>query len=401
MAPLARYANRLWPAVRCRIQMMICSIASPLDGYTSALIDARRLSLAIFVIFAFSTYLFLEEQSRRVRVLDMIFFDHVLETIQKFGSVTALPKDAKVTSPDFVSLANSAVLPAIEVTASKSMRSMEGISTSITNCDVNFYKLRLKEKPTNALTDLLDIPLVPVGDRHVLIEFPFLCNIFDKKETIYALVGQFRLVLPEETELGTVYDNGEGFRRYESLSSIKSRILRIAQNETGKYYNDGQVKVAISKLLEVTENVPSVFGVSLPARLTGIILPVALALVSFTFYHRARRIIDNMDSVWIIMHAKGILEIIVASGWKMVIVSSPVVVYLTASLYLSPSAELQGSIDVRAKQSFSTNSVGIDSADLWLGGLQNSYVLFLCLLSLILNVIALTAISRVKNIHTG
>lgn len=393
MTHILQNAKRLATSIGNGIRTKVNLVTSPVDGYASALVEARRLSLIICVILALSTYLFLEEQNRRLRVLDLIFFDHVFETIEKFDSISKVFQNKTITSPDYGSLSKSHVLPAIKVTASETMEPIAGVSTSIANCEVKFYKLKLTAKQIDALTDRVNIALAPHGDRHVLIEFPFLCNIFGKGETLYALVGRYKF--SDKIEVGTIYDSGESFRRYASLSDIKSRILRMAQNETGKYYKDNEIKNAISKLLEVTENVPSIFGVSLPARVAGILLPIALALVSFAFYHRARRIIDNMETVWILVHAKGLLEVTMSIGWKVAIILSPIAVYLTASLYLSPSAELQGSIDVLAKQTTSTNSVSLVSVDVWLSGLRNTYVFLLCLLSLALNALALTSIYRI------
>ena len=297
-----------------------------------------------------------------------------------------------------MSLTPSVLLPAIEVKASERMDQISGVSTFIANCEVNYYKLTLNnEKPLGAATDRNEIPLLPLGEKHILIEFPFVCNVFGKDETIYAMIGQYKNRISEKTTAAAIYDDGEGGKRYMSLSEIKAKVLRLAQNETGQYFRDDQIDEAMLKLLRVTENVPHILGISLPAKATGISLPAALVLLAFAFYHRTRRIVDNNETVWVMMHANGALENGVSILWKAVLLLAPAVVYLTASLYLSPSPELRGAVEMIGEQRASTTATSITSKEVWLSGIENSHVILLCSLSLALCLFGLISIRKVAN----
>ncbi len=62
--------------------------------------------------------------------MDMVFFEHVLVTMEKYNSVSAELKNNGIKPPNFISLSDSAVVSAIDVIASEDMQPIAGMSTS-------------------------------------------------------------------------------------------------------------------------------------------------------------------------------------------------------------------------------------------------------------------------------
>ena len=262
----------------------------------------------------------------------------------------------------------------------------------------------MKKELIDGLTDRIHLPLEPTDRSYLLIEFPINCNIFNSHEIIYALIGQFNFALREKKEIGVLYDKQinllDGrFPLYRSYSDARNQLLRIVQNETGIYYSPEKYKTAISALLAVTQKIPVVFGISLSARLTVLALPLVLVFLAFSFYHRVRRIRDKKEMAWPIIHSEGVIENTLSILLRTILVLTSVMLYLTVSLYVSPSAELQGGIDVFEAQVYSTDPVNISSVDTWLAGTKNVYglfALFMCLVSLACISFSLIVIKKIK-----
>ena len=381
-------------------------LTSPASSYASSITDARRFSVLIALLCVISGYLFIVEIERRTRLTEIILYDEILSAIENFSQYSS---ENATTNVDQASLATSQVLNQLNLLDVRTSEpEITTISGSVRSCDINYY--RVNPEPKNqyliGLTDRQSVPITLVED-HLLIEFTLSCNIFHQEDAFYALIGKFRLALaPQGTEstFGALYDRrsdeesiGAGSPFYATESDVRNRLLRLATNVTGKYYAPINYELAIIDLLSEVQGSPTILGIVLPAKWTVIFLPIALAILSFSLYHRIRRIEDTNESIWIVIHVEGTLERIVAVFWKILLLVSSLMVYLTASLYNHPSAELRGESDYFMEQSFSTEAVGMFSRDLWLGGTNSIYVVAMCLISLFFIILSFLVLRNLRS----
>ena len=311
-------------------------VTTPLQRSEFALSEARRFAFLICVILAIASYLFFEENTRRLRVLDIVLYDHVLASIDAFNR-SPISSDY-VTSIHLVD-SYSDIVESIDMKGAITIAPIRSVSSFSVSCHVYVYRLSLKESPI-AIEGLGPLRLAPTGNSHTLLSFPADCNIFNRNAPIYALVGDFYIPgYAEDPTMGAIYEDGTGDIHFAAHTALLDYVLRSTQRVTGKYYRKEEYRDAISRLLEISENAPVVLGMSFPAQLTALLLPLSLTLVSFAFYHRVRRIGNKGEAAWVMLHRVGTLEKLVSGLWMVALIMSSVAVYVTANTYLQAGVE--------------------------------------------------------------
>ena len=377
------------------IQGVINRLAAPLQSCEHALVEARRISLSVCVLAAFSVSLLYEEADRRSRLDDVRFYDEAL-SLMGDRSVSVL-QECNINQ---AGIAESKVLDAIteQLTAVNcAIPQTSTITGSVSSCEAKLYKVEVEDAVVGALTDRQTIPLSLVQGLYTLIEFRSGC--FVGQGPRYALVGKFRH-RNDRSEIGVMYDGVgqptflehvmEPF--YSSEAQFRDKLLRTARDVTGKYYKPGDHTAATLDLVLDTQDAPSFFGISFPKSLMVFGLPVILLALAFSFCHRARRV-DLADAAWIVTHARGPVEVCGSFLWQLTMVSAPVSVFLAVIFDRSPSSELQGNVDVLMDQRYSEQQLS-PLLDMWLLGAKNVYVTSMCLMSLTLILMGLYALLR-------
>ena len=388
------------------------SLTEPVQSYESSGEDARRFALGICVVLAVAGYLFVEERSRRDRLADVVFYDHVLHAIDYVRTTPSLPEGPQTYIERF-GVETSPILERVTAIHELARDTVSTVTGGVTRCEVEFYRASAHGGVV-AGSDRDSTAWAFSGDHqdYLLLSFPSLCNVFTQDEPLFALIGKFSLAIdskeyiPDKAEVAVIYewhgDPPNGPRRtgspptlfHRSMADARNQLLRIAQNATGRYYIPDRYREAIAALSTSIQDAPTVMGVSLPPLITVLALPLVLCVLSFALYHRVRRLNNDKRAAWVLVTHAGLVETTVARIWTFVLVVAPVVVYLTSSLYLGAQPELRGDVQYIFDQNYSTERVTLLSVDLWAAGLRSPYVLSMCALSGILIVLSLVVLSK-------
>ena len=242
----------------------------------------------------------------------------------------------------------------------------------------------------------------PVSNRNQLLLLKFEPTCIETGETNdrYVLIGNFVRVPSGSVEAGMLSNEHDSDIIFFSKTDVKDELLRTAQQELGKYYIREKYRDAITDLLGIAKQVPIVYGMKLPSKLIALLLPSGLLVLSFLFYHRARRIGSGMDEPWTIIHVEGVSEKFASLLWRVSLVFASPTVYLTSSLYLVPqTTHAAGENSVPRILLFSEFNVSSLTRVLSFG-VENSYVLAISALALMIITLSIIVLKRVKNANS-
>ena len=383
-------------------------LVAPVPDYESSTEDARRFALLICIVFAVAGYLFVEESNRRDRLANIVFYDHILHAMEHFDS--AMSSNGDVYRPR-LSQTPSPILEHLDSTVHEvPSDTISTVTGSVTQCEVEYYRVSATGGVV-AGSDRAQTAWAFAGE-YLLVFFPFQCNALNQPEPTYALIGDFSLAVdnteyrPDNADRLVIHDwygeypagpapaGSSPLLFYHNFSSARSRLLRIAQNTAGRYYAPEHYRDAIVDLSTAIQEAPTVLGVSLPPMMTVLALPLVLFMLSFSFYHRVRRIRNNGRAAWVLVTHTGFIETTASVLWKATLVLAVIMVYLTASLYIGARPELEGDIPYIWDQNASTESVNILNASLWVAGVRNLYIVSMCALSLAVIILGLVVMKR-------
>ena len=399
-----------------RFQTGVQDLTSPLGRYESAASDGRRICFFIGVIFAVAFYLFVEEVNRRSRLANLVFYDEVLHAMDHMTKNNSLSIDEYDTNINQASLAEDSLLlkrlldkeepnrvKIMQVDKGKPLDTdTSAVTSAVRSCEPAYYVLKVKESLILGAGTDRESSMWTLSGTQWLLEFGISCNILSQGRVIYALVGRSAKQNTEQTDnlpFGVFYDwhDATGPKLfYRTRSAFRNEMLRRARNITGRYYEPKDYRKAIIELLTMTTGVPRVIGMALPVKSLVLVLPVALFLLTFAFYHRARRIQNHRNTAWVIVSPQRIIETVATVVWKGIILAANFMVYLTASLYVSASAELQGDTIYLDQQQYSTELVSLFNLDLWVPGIWSFYLIPTCLFSLLLTGLGLVALRKTE-----
>ena len=386
-------------SVMARVRSSLLRLTSPRPGYKTSVADTRRFALLICLVFLAAAYVFLEEKTRRERLSVVVFYDEILHALDHVATHPALPE----TNLSQVDLFNFSPLPdvsenpyryetplsrAVTILASRDGYRLDTVSAAFRNCVITRAKVKASDALIEAFAyeDVLNGGNLEPTDWHLLLGFPAPCSA-DGNNPSYAMVGLFRPLNRPEAELGVLFDYHDSLF-YGSHLGMRLRLLRIARDATGRSYASEDYPTAVSNLLTIAQSGPVLFGMPLPVREAVLALPVAVVLLAVSFYHRARRIMNGNESTWILLHAEGMIEKTVAMLWKMTLLLSSVMVFLAVDIHFSPSAEYQ---PIRLFY-LTPDPAGIARPNPLPDGLQRGYAFAMCLLSLTIVLLGLTAL---------
>ena len=386
-------------------------LIEPVQGYESSGEDARRFALGICVVLAIAGYLFAEESSRRNRLADVVFYDHILHAMDHVGH-ESLPDGLKTDISRF-GIVVSPILKKVTEIYEIENDTISTVTGGVVRCEVELYRVAAHGGVVaGSDRDNSSWALAGEHEDYLLLSFPSLCNVFGQNQELFALVGSFSLATagpkytPDSAETAVVYDwHGDLparprapddapmlFRR--SVADARSQLLRIAQNVTGRYYVPTDYKNAIAVLSTSIQEAPTLMGISLPPAMTVLALPVVVCVLSFALYHRVRRLNNDKKVAWVMVTHRGLVETVMSGIWKAALLVTPVVVYVTSGLYVGAQPELRGDVQYIFDQSYSTERVRLLSRDLWFGGVRSPYIVSTCGLALALVVLSLIVLNR-------
>ena len=138
--------------------------------------------------------------------------------------------------------------------------------------------------------------------------------------------------------LGRSFSVAADSLRTLELEDIRADLLQITRVETGKVYPVDKLEEAFSNLYEQKLKNPSILGFTMNSTTAALFLPLALFFITFSFWHRLRRIPDNLSKVsvppWIMLNPKGPFEFIAAIAWAILLIGAVFPVLWVGWMYI-------------------------------------------------------------------